>query len=462
MLSILLMISLSTVPRVHPSAEVAVYVPSLRQLEQVTPFLRQAGMYAVALRTEGFRDTMHPVLNVDLTRLDEVEAAGIDPARGVTVSFPPNARVSCVALRHPKRYQAAVEGRLKTVGQLWRGREAGARLLAATLDGKWLQGSVLRPNEACTVRFSRPSGEALLREVARMLARPASARAFERTKTPNAVAFVKGPFGNWAIEGAPGALTASTGEVRPSIVALNGPGKSPYALWAPDGLLRVRARLKKEPLLKQLPLVLRELGAVCPGLSEKAVGELGQSVSRHLTGNVALWVSRVQVETALRTPSGRFFAAKLLFLAELSSPPEASSALSALAQFPQARAVADNRYEVTCEKGTLWVGIFGPHLFVANEGKTLEEGLASLPARPDTQKHSLEFAGHLPLWARGLSQIPLFEALGQPELAGLFAVGTELGPLMSKSETLSGHLQALPSGRQAASVRWQLATPKTP
>jgi hypothetical protein len=86
--------------------------------------------------------------------------------------------------------------------------------------------------------------------------------------------------------------------------------------------------------------------------------------------------------------------------------------------------------------------------------------LAALPGGAGKQAHAGEAVVDPKLLAEGLSQVPLLEALQAPELAGLVAAATELGPLLLASKKVTGWLDAAGTGQHRAQAVWQLDATK--
>jgi hypothetical protein len=402
----------------------------------------------VALKTDNWRSEMHPLLNVDVTRLEEVEAAGIDSEGPFTFSSMSGARISCMAVKSPKAYLERIKARLSARGSLWSGKESGVLLYGATLDKRWLLGVALRKKHTCTARFSNGHGEKLLRQVARMMLKPPPTK--DWPKASHGVV-LRSPLGSWAIDGNAQKAMASTHNLRALNLKLLRPGRSPYARLGNKSLGVIRSRVQ---VSAYLPNFVTQIQLACPPLE---VGEsLVENLTPHLTGNVALVMDRFESEGSLRKPAGRYFSMKHVVLAEVRKPEAVSAVLSAMAQGPQSVQISPTRFQLGCGTGNIYVGLKGTHLYVGNDADVVDSTLAHLPNSTGMMKHSVEFEAELPLLARALSRLSFFDVVGQPEWTGLFAVGTELGPLMAKSRTLTGWVEKAAHGKHKAEFSWLL------
>ena len=98
-------------------------------------------------------------------------------------------------------------------------------------------------------------------------------------------------------------------------------------------------------------------------------------------------------------------------------------------------------------------------LIVSNDPEVRARALTALKNAAGKQLHGVEFEVDPKLVAKGLQQVPLLEAVQTPELAGLVAAGTELGPLLLASERVSGWLDSA-SGVHTSQLVWRLEAAK--
>ena len=99
-------------------------------------------------------------------------------------------------------------------------------------------------------------------------------------------------------------------------------------------------------------------------------------------------------------------------------------------------------------------------LVVSNDPEVRARALTALKTAAGKQVHGVEFEVDPKLVAKGLQQVPLLEAVQTPELAGLVAAGTELGPLLLASERVSGYLDSASGAVHTSRLVWQLEAAK--
>ena len=450
MLLVLALSTLLAAPRAPADAELVTYVPKLDALPALVPFFTAAGSRSVLLRPESWRGAAHPVLEFDVTDPSSLEAAGIDPASSLTLSRLGERQVSCVAVKDPKRFAEVSDARLKRLGDVFSKKEGAVTLVGARDPlNRVLAGYVLSAAESCAVTGNGLSVEKQLPELAKVLGKPAKGPGFALAQGLDGAAQLVVPKG-----GTQGALTLAadgltlTANAKAKglpLAQLAGAGPSPYAALAPAGLAVVRARLSKGAMEPVLAQVLREL----PGGAQ--LSTLAGAVAPLLTGNVALYAARVKVTQGLRTREARYFAVKHALLAEVSDAAAVKSALG-----------GQERLTFPSRAGVLELGLSGTTLWLANDAGARDAALAALAASAGKQPHAAEAVVDPKLLAEGLSQVPLLEALQAPELAGLVAAASELGPLLLASRRVSGWLDATGAGQHRGQATWQLDPAKFP
>lgn len=442
--------ALLSAPRAPAEASVVTYVPKLDALPALLPFFTAAGSRSTLFRPEGWRDQAHPVLEFDVTDKASLEAAGVDPASSLTVSRLGERSVSCVALKDVKRFTQASQERLERLGEVYTKQEGGVTTVGARDPlNRVLAGYVLDGDESCAMTGHGLSVEKQLPELAKVLGKSAKGPGFALAQGLSGVAQVVVPKGAQH-----GALTLSADGLTLiadakakglPLAALAGGGTSPYAKLSAPGLAVVRARLARPALGPVLEQVLRQV----PG--GKALSPLSARVAPLLTGNVALFAARVKVTQGLRTKEARYFAVKHVLLAEVSD----AAAVQALLGGLDAAALASRA-------GKLEVGLAGTTLYLANDAAAKDAALKALEGAAGKQAHAGEAVVDPKLLADGLAQVPLLEALQAPELAGLVAAATELGPLLLASTRVSGWLDPAGVGTHRGQAAWELDAAKFP
>lgn len=441
LLSLLLLAAPAKVgPRAPADLEYAFYVPKLEDAAQLAPFLDVAGEHSGLLRREAWRSEVHPLLRVDVTRKDSLLASGLDPSGAGTLSFRGIYAYSCVSIGDAKKYEAACAERLKTLGEVWRKEVDGAVIVGAKdVLGRVLSGYALKGKESCALSANGSTVEKPLMELPKLLGKnPAAAMWKTAAALPGQALYVS-QYGVVALKANGLTLTQDWKSGRMTVAKLAGAGPSPYAAGAFDGL--VWARLRVEPA--QLPLVLAQvtglIARLCPACEPGALTEAATALAPALSGAALLRVGQVKVKGSLRTYAGRFFAAQLTLLAEVSDPAAVREALKKLEALKGARPLDGGEgISLLLREGELTVGLRGSQLYFSNDRATLDATLAQVPAEPGKQAHGAELGVDPALVARALAQVPLVDVLAVPELAAMLAVSAEGGPLLLASEKLSG------------------------
>lgn len=435
-------------PRAPADAELSVYVPRLEAIDQVLPFFDTAGARSAVLRPASWREEAHPLLKVDVTSRESLTRAGIDPAGSLTVTRKGVFSIACVALADVKKHQAACDERLKRLGELSTQTAGGVTTRSAKDQlGRVQAAYALKGNEACAISGFGNTVDKELPGLAKLLgATAAGLPGFKlAAELPGAAAFV------WPDGRQPGAIALSTGGLTLTLdgkakglplLQLAGAGASPYAQLAPPGLLTLRLRVAKASVPALLEQVTRQLP------NGGALGPAAAALAPLLTGNTALYVQVVKVTSGLRSAEQRFFALRLVLLAETSDPAQAKAALDAV-----------DAAKLATRLGGLEVGVQGSTVWLSNDPAAREVALEALPAKAAAQAHAGEVTVDPALLAKGLSQVPLSEAVQNAELAGLLGVSAELGPLLVGSEKITGWLDGAGAQAHRAQLTWVLKQP---
>lgn len=453
MLPLLLAAALSSTPRAHPDADLAVYVPRLDRMGPLTSFLRTAGTRSVLLRPESWRGEFCPILRVDPTRAESLAAAGIDPTGPATVSFARRARITC--FRTQKHFEARAKERFGERGELWTAKAKGASLLGVRLMKTLVAGSAIRGGEACVVEGSGGDVEPLVRALPRLLEARGPRREWRALTSLDGVAFVLSRDGVAGLNGDEKQLRAEGRTRALPALELRAGGMSPYAAMTPSGLAFLRAQIAPSGREALVRVLRDQLGVVCRDCDRAAIGEAAAAIAPSLTGHVLLRVDSVKVRDSLRSASARYFAVRHAYLVELSDPAAVSKVVARTHTWRSARKTEDG-VALTAPGGEILIGIRGSHLYVANAQEAVDAAFQALPEKKQKLAHGAEFALDPKQVAKGFQQIGLFDVVGSQELAALFAAGTELGPLLAASERISGWIDPAGAGVQRFHATWVL------
>lgn len=444
MYTTLVMLVLVGAPKAPANSDFVVHVPRLDALSTVAPFFQAAGARSPMLRMESWRSTAVPLLGVDVTSPDSLSAAGIDAEGPFTVSYVDERTVSCVVLKDPTRYSKRVSEALGSLGKVSTRQEAGVPVtLASDQLDRVLAAVVTVGRDSCSVVGNGLSVEKQIPAVVRALLKPGGVAASALAeKLPGvATAIIPGNDRSGAISvTAKGhQLTLDARARGLALAPLMGAGASPYATFAPRGMLVFRGRFARGAMASLATQTARSLPA---GVT---LSPLAAELDGLLTGNVAVAVSGVKVTAGLRSLASRFFAAHLAVLAETSDP-EAARRLIAKID-PKTLTVREGRMDLAVEGSTI---------ILSNDEEVKTRALATLATSKGRQAHAIELVATPAEVARGLSQIPLLDVVQTPELASLLVVSTELGPLLLSSESVTGWLDPAGPGLHRGQLTWVL------
>lgn len=446
-------LALAAVPRGLPDAKLITWAPRLSDVSTLLPFFTRAGQGSVMLSPASWRESAHPLVPFDVTRPESATAVGIDVAQGLALSTRGPISVACHGVSDARRFEDTCRMRLERYGAVTRTESGGVTTLLSRDGLNRVQGAVLlKGKEACAVHASGQTVEKLLPEVQKALTGKPLAGAWVKaaSELPAAQYFLipeapKGDdrqFRGWAalaLSSKGEALSVDVKSKGVPLASLEGGGPSPFGALTVPSVMVVRLRVAKA----QLPGLLDQVLGPLPGGA--ALLPAARTLAPTLTGNVALVFSRVKVTSGLRTPTARFFAARLTLLAETTDSALATDTVRSL----DAKAL-------TFREGRLEAGVNGPVVWLSNDAESKDAVLAALPTASGPQKHGAEFEIDPPGLARALAAVPLLEVVQSPELSGVLVVATELGPLLGLTERVRGWVDSA-QGTQRGQLTWTLA-----
>jgi hypothetical protein len=453
MLSLLLATTLAAAPapRALASANTVIHIPQLDKLSGLQAFMSRAGTHAALARPSTWSAEFHPFLTIDPSRPESLSAVGIDPAGPSTLSFITRGEVSCSQLKDPKSFQAKANEALASGGAVKTATAKGVTTASAP-RGMGRAGYVLKGSEACSFSTLYDDDD-LLKDTVKLLGKAAAPDA-RLGKLPG-VLFVLGGSVAVGLDGTADGLQAEGSATRLPLPPFQVSSASPYGAMKPEGLLFSRAQVAPAGLSQAVGAVrysVQQLCAACPPAQVEAVA---QAVTQQLTGHLLVLVDSVQVKASLRTPQGRFFAPHQAVAAQVKDAAKVKEALAALASFPGAQALEDG-YALALKGGTVFIRQKGSQLVLGNDEAVVKGLLDSLSDKTAKLPHAVDFTADPKKVARGLSQVSLMDIMGSQQLAGLFAMSAEMGPLLSNSERLTGWLDSAPGGGHRFSLSWTL------
>ncbi len=448
MMCSLLLISVLTAPRAPADAEVVVLVPKLDQSTRLLPFFTAAGSRSPLLRPEAWRSSAHPLIDVDMSSKEALALVGIDSAASLTASRLGDASIACVTVSQVDAYRKAADAKLARLGEAFEKVEGGVSVYASRDPlGRVLAAYVLHGKESCAISGHGRSVETQFSLLSKLVTKSAAGPGFAlAAKVPGVVQII-GPSGAQhgviSLNAKDLTLTADAKTKGLPLAQLAGAGLSPVGGFSASGMAVFRARVAKT----QVPSMVEQAVRQFPGSA--TLLPLAREAAGYFTGNAAVLISHVKVTTGLRTREARFFAVRSALIAEVTDPVAVEAMIIRL-----------DPKTLVFREGTLTVTLVGSMLVVANDAEVRARAVAALATAAGKQAHGVEFEVDPKLVARGLQQVPLLEAVQAPELAGLVAAGTELGPLLLASEKVSGFIDSAAGGQHSARLVWQLDAAK--
>jgi hypothetical protein len=460
MLSLLLasLLTAAPAPRAVPSASAVVHIPRLDKLSGLGAFMSRAGTWSTMVRPSSWSPELHPFLTLDPLHPELISALGIDAAGPATLSFVDHGKVSCTLLKDAKAFQAKAAEALAQGGPIKSSTPKGLATASAP-RGTGRAGYVLKGQEVCSFATLYDDDD-LLNETVKLMGKAPTADA-RLGKLPGALFILQGSR-VVGLDGTADALQAEGTATQLPLPPFQSSSPSPYGTLKQDGLLFSRAQVAPSGLSQAMGTVRFTIQQLCPACPPEQVQAVAQEVTKQLTGHVLVLVDSVQVKGSLRTPEGRFFSLHQALAAEVKDAAKVKAALSPLSSFPGAQALEDG-YALTLKGGSLFVRQKGTQLVFGNDEAVVKGVLDSLDGKSAKLPHAVDFSGDPKRMARALSQVSLMDVMGNPQLAGLFAVSSELGLLLSNSEHLSGWLDSAPAGAHHFALSWTLpASPPKP
>ncbi len=419
---------LLALPPVGSAADTGAVAARLDKLETFAPFMDRAAEKNQLFRRDSWREVIHPLVSVDFTRPETMTEVGIDPKGAGSYWTQGPLTVVCVELADQKRFEEKAKAKLKTLGSDWSMKSSGLTIVGAKDAIDRVQAAYLiKGRLSCSASVPGQSLERALPELAKLVASGAGAKGFN----------AKGELvirSGAVLAGLHASGLTLEGDLRSSGLELGkiSAGTSPYADAKASGLAVMKLRTEPGQLAhldrSAVAMIAQSLSLPTP-VVQQTVAAFGE----HLTGSVMVLVSRVQVTGTLRTAAGRFQSMRQAWVAEAKSAADAEELKKLIAATPGAIADGDSWSLRTGVRA----GVKGVHVWFSNDPGALETLLAAIPEKAGAQKHGLELEVDPKLLAKALSQVPLLDAVSDPNLAGLLAAGSEAGPLLLITQRLA-------------------------
>ncbi|MCK8497708.1 hypothetical protein [Myxococcus fulvus] len=446
-------------PRSAAQAQTVVHVPKLDALAGLTAFLERAGTHAALLRPAAWRAELHPFLTIDPTKPETLTAVGLDPAGPATVSLRTDGRVSCMRVSDAKVFQAkAAEAMTQAGGEAAKSATSkGVTTVSTTRSAGGAMGYALKGSDVCAYGATDEGGAALLKESVKLVGKAPAADA--RLGKVAGVAFLATGGAVLGLDGNATGLKVDGTTTKLPLPPFQAKAASPYAAMKPEGLLFSRVAVAPAGVSQAVGSLRANIQALCASCPKEQVQATTDAVAKQLTGNMLVSMSNVQVRGSLRAPEARFFAVKQALAAEVKDAAAMKNALEPLGKLPGAKALEDG-WALTVKGGTVQVRQKGKHLVVGNDDAVTQATMAALPETTAKLERAADFSLDPKLLARGLSQVSLADVLSDENLAAMFAVSSELGPLLARSERITGWLDSAPGGAHRFFFDWTLPESK--
>lgn len=442
-------------PRAAASAQTVVHIPKLDAMAGLSAFFERAGNSAAMLRPTAWRAELHPFLVIDPTKPETLSAVGLDAAGPATVSLREDGRISCLRVTDAKLFQAKAAEAITAAG----GDEPkpttakGVTTVSVKRAAGGAMGYALKGQDVCAYGATDAGGPALLKEAVKLVGKAPAADA--RLGKVAGVAYVASGNTVVGLDGTGSELKVDGTALKLPLPPFQAKGTSPYGAMKPEGMLFSRVAVAPSGMSQAVGSLRATIQAVCPECPKEQVQSVADTVAKQLTGNVLVNMDNVRVRGSLRQPEARFFSVRQALAAEVTDAAAVKSALAPLGSFPGAKALADG-WALAVKGGSVFVRLKGKQLVVGNDEAVTQATLAALPEAGAKLERAADFSVDPKKLARGLAQVSLSDVLADEQLAALFAVSSELGPLLEQSERITGWLDSAPGGAHRFNLTWTL------
>jgi hypothetical protein len=447
-------------PRSASAAQTVVHVPKLDAMAGLSAFLERAGTHSAVLRPSAWSAELHPFFSIDPTKPETLSAVGLDPAGPATVSLRQDGRVSCMRVKDAKAFQAkAAEAMTAAGGEAVKpGTSRGVTTVSVKRSAGGAMGYALKGQEVCAFGATDAGGPALLKESVKLVGKAPAADA-RLGKVPG-VAYLASGGTVVGLDGTGNVLKVEGTALKLPLPPFQAKATSPYgAMKPPAGMLFSRVAVAPAGVQQAVGSLRATIQSVCPQCPKEQVQSVADGVAKQLTGNMLVNMDNVQVRGSLRAPEARFFAVRQALAAEVTDAAAVKSALAPLADFPGAKALADG-WALTVKGGNVFVRQKGRQLVVGNDEAVTQATLAALTDTGAKLERAADFSLDPKKLASGLGQVGLSDVLADEQLAALFAVSSELGPLLERSERITGWMDSAAGGAHRFSLTWTMPEAK--
>lgn len=447
-----LSLTVTAAPVAPANTSLAIHIENPRRdLPSLREFLGNAGRYTATLQPSTIGRSLSGSLALDLLDVESLGAAGIDVDKPLTLSHHPSAQLVCFRSKKKevleKRLAVAREGEKRVTR-----KHGGATLVGVELGKGWREGYAVRGTTVCAASGGSDVLPALRAATSGMAGKGLAASTAWKRSTRGlagaALVYASRRDGQLATALSPaGNRLDVDGRVLGKVPLLaRSRAADPFAALSPEkALVALRANLHSSaiespngPLASSVAFLVRRACPKCPAAVET---ELRAMLSRQAAGPVALVVDSLD-QAAARRPMPEYFLFPHAWLVQVRDPAATSNALAkAVAGLKKAGVAAtiaeDGAATVPLRGRAVTVGVRGSTLYVANASSSAERALAALAAvEPKRATHAASGQLHGTALAAALSRISILDIASSPELAALFGLSIEAGPLLKALGTV--------------------------
>jgi len=455
----------------QPMPHAGVYAAHATALSNLRTFLTRASAFAPVLSPGPLGRALGAPLAVDALDVGGWPEAGLDPKGPVLAGEWDSGFALVLPLRDASKALARARASLPSSGAVTEAKSGDSTLLVARRPGS---GPNAVGELAAAVAISRKRAAIWLGG-----GDPEFLRAALTARLPG-LERARGLSGDWVatavqrrgVGAAVGLAPAADALAVDARVYARGPiavanRADPFAGFAPAGMLYANVSLAPQALPNARAQLLALLRALLTQTRKPVPrAELGALLDG-LAGPVAL------VATGLNTARGpgstfadRYFLVSHAYAAQVRDPAKATAALDALvnamhaAQMPLTDApegAAKGSHQVQLGPNrALFFGLEGSVLYLANDAEARTALLSALPKAPAPSAHAGSLTVDGPRAGSQLAHLSILDAARSSDLAALFGLAVEAGPLLKALGTTTFSAEPEP---HAVRLRGTLALP---
>ncbi|HEY3451660.1 MAG TPA: hypothetical protein VGK67_35205 [Myxococcales bacterium] len=424
-------------------------------LPDLRAFLAEAGQWAPMLRPVEFGKALGAVLGTDLLDPAALQAAGADGEAPMSVSFLREATVVCLSTVKGGKALERARATLAGSGQPAKQAYKGAQLEGAVAAKVWRAGVATKGSAMCLASGGTDALAALKEAVDAL-----GGQGLATSKAVRAAAGLDAPvMGYFQVPGGGGAFEIRAAKSSLELVGRAALEGQPLGK-AKDGDVLVGLSAEAPMVLRaQLtPKAMADPGGAgasvlqflasnaCKGCDPVTSQAILAALKPELVGTVAALVEGIDPAGALQRPA-RYYLFPHAYVLPVKDPAKAEKALESSVKKLEGKGAKLTKLETA--EGSAWsvalgdrevrVGVEKGVLFIGNHAGAVARMLGALgAAKPAKAEHAMSFTIDGPRATAALRRISIMDVPKSPELAGLFAVGVEIGSLLKAAKPITG------------------------